>query len=100
LSRRCTMRCVGSSASVLAYPVACQSYQAVLIGRIFKVIEIYGEPRPGSFQPPDLIVVVCQLIPGGTRGEPLIPVLLCSGERLSLAETPPSWALLCLLGCG
>jgi len=37
---------------------------------------------------------------GGIRGEPLIPVLLCSGERLSLAETPPSWALLCPLGCG
>ena len=35
---------------------------------------------------------------GGIRAEPLIPVLLCSDERLSLAETPPSWALLCLLG--
>jgi len=33
----------------------------------------------------------------GIREEPLLPVLLDSGERLSLAETPPSQALLCPL---
>jgi hypothetical protein len=43
-------RC-GASAAVLR-SLLCQSYQAVLIGRTFKVIEIYGEPRPGNFQHP------------------------------------------------